>query len=282
MPTFDTPEPISATIDVVVAVVQVTATDRADTVAEVRPSDPGSDQDVRTAEETRVEFTDGRLLIKAPRQRKIGLFGKPGSIDVDLQLPSGSQLHAETSVGHIRGTGRLGDCRVKTSTGGIDLDSIGEADLRTPAGDIVVRSITGQATVTGSGELRLDRIKGSAVVKNLNGDSRIGTVAGNLRIHASNGDITVGVAGADVTASTANGNIRVGEVTGGVVSVKTAYGELEVGVPDGVAAYLDLHTSFGTMHNRLTASEAPASDDRSVEVRARTSYGDIIIRRPTP
>lgn len=280
MPTFDTPEPISVTIDVVVAVIQVTASERPDTVVEVRPSDPGSELDARTAEETHVKYAAGRLLVKAPRQRKLGLFGKAGSIDVDVHVPAGSGLHAETAVGHISATGRLGDCRVKTSAGRIELDGVAEADLRAPGGDVHVRSIAGPATVTASGELRLDRIDGDAVVKNLNGDSVLGTVAGHLRVNAANGDITVGVAGADVTASTANGNVRIGEVTRGVVSLKTAYGELEVGVPEGVAAYLDLHTAFGAMHNRLTTTDTPASDDRTVEVRARSSYGDIIVRRP--
>ena len=169
---------------------------------------------------------------------------------------------------------------MRTSTGAITLETTREAELRTPAGDIFVRSITGPADVTGSGALRLDRIDGDAVVKNQNGDTRIGLVTGALRAHASNGDITVGVAGGDVNASTANGNVRIGEVTTGAVSVKTAYGELEVGIPAGVAAYLDLHTAFGTMHNRLTSTDAPGSDDRTVEVRARSSYGDIIVRRP--
>ena len=31
---------------------------------------------------------------------------------------------------------------------------------------------------------------------------------------------------------------------------------------------------------RLDTASAPASGDRSVEIRARSSYGDIIIRRP--
>jgi hypothetical protein len=39
MPTFDTPEPIAVTIELVVSYVRITASDRTDTVVEVRPSD---------------------------------------------------------------------------------------------------------------------------------------------------------------------------------------------------------------------------------------------------
>ena len=81
MPTFDTPGPISAVIDLVVGDARITASDRDDTVVEIRPSDASHEQDVRVAEQTRVEYSAGRLLITAPRQRALSLFGRPGSIE---------------------------------------------------------------------------------------------------------------------------------------------------------------------------------------------------------
>jgi hypothetical protein len=280
MPVFDTPQPITATVDVVVGDVRVTASDRVDTVVEVRPSNPGADLDVRAAADTRVDFTDGRLLVKAPRQPVLGLFGKSGSVDVEVQLPTGSRLHGDASVASFRGAGRLGECRVKNSTGDILLESTGPLDASTPSGAVVVGSVSGQATVSGSGDIRIDEIRGDAVLKNLNGHSWIGSITGALKARAANGDIVVGHAGADVSASSANGDVRIGEVTAGVVSIKTANGELEVGVPAGTAAYLDLSTSFGNVQNRLETTAAPGQGERTVEVRARNSYGDIIIRRP--
>ncbi len=280
MPIFDTPEPISATVAVVVGDVRATATERPDTVVEVRPSNPAADRDVRAAAETRIEFSDGRLLVKAPDPRVLGLFGNSGSIDVEILLPAGSRLRGEASVAAFHGAGRLGETRIKNSAGDIHLESTGPLDVTTPSGAIIVRSVTGDATVNGSGEVRLDRIDGNAVVKNTNGDSRIGEITGDLKARAANGDITVGRAGADVTASSANGDVRIREVTAGIVSVKTANGELEIGIPAGTAAFLDLHTSYGNLHNRLDAATEPGQGERTVEVRARNSYGDIIVRRP--
>lgn len=98
MPTFDTPTPISATVDLVVGDVQLTATDRTDTHVEVRPSNAATEADVRAAEQTRVEYADGRLVVRSPRQRGFGLFGKPGSVDVTIGLPTGSHLHGDASV----------------------------------------------------------------------------------------------------------------------------------------------------------------------------------------
>ena len=62
MPVFDTPEPITADIDIV-GRVQVTASDRADTVVEVIPADPAAVASAQAAGQTTVEFYGGRLLV---------------------------------------------------------------------------------------------------------------------------------------------------------------------------------------------------------------------------
>ena len=60
MPVFDTPEPISVTIDLGLGDIRIAASDRADTVVDVRPTDESNEPDVRAAEQTRVEYTAGR------------------------------------------------------------------------------------------------------------------------------------------------------------------------------------------------------------------------------
>ena len=62
---------------------------------------------MRAAEQTRVEYADGQLLVKGPKQRGFGLFGKPGSIDVTVGLPAGSQILGDASRGG-RSTPRAG------------------------------------------------------------------------------------------------------------------------------------------------------------------------------
>ena len=56
-------------------------------------------------------------------------------------------------------------------------------------------------------------------------------------------------------------------------------GEIEVGIHAGTAARLDVHTAFGQIRNQMDAADGPGPSDQAVEVRARTSYGDILIRR---
>lgn len=282
MPTYDTPHPVTATVELVVGDLRIVAADRADTVVEVRPSDPGSDADVRAADQTRVEYADGLLLVKTPKQRGLGLFGKPGSVDVTVDLPARSKVQVDSGVGGVRSSGTLGACRVKSGAGDVQVDRVegGRLSLEIGAGRVDVDTVAGRADVsTGSGRLQVREIDGPAVVKNSNGDSWIGLVTGDLRINAANGDIAVDRAGGDVVASTANGGVTVGAVTRGTVSLKTGFGEIEVGIPAGTAAKLDVSTSFGRIRNQLESTDGPQETDETVDLRARSSYGDIVIRR---
>jgi putative adhesin len=281
MPTFDTPEPISVTVELGVGDLRIVASDRTDTQVEVRPSDAAKKADVAAAEQTRVEYDGGRLLIKAPRGwRQYTFRGGGESIDVRVELPAGSHLRGETGVAALRCSGRLGECRYKTGVGDIRLDQAGPVQLRTGVGDIIVERADGDAELTtGSGSLRIDRVGGAAVVKNSNGDIWIGEVAGDLRVNAGNGRISVDQASATVTARSANGDVRLGEVAHGTVLAQTALGKVEIGIRDGVAAWLDLNTRFGNVHNDLDAAERPESGEDAVEVRARTAFGDITIHR---
>jgi Putative adhesin len=284
MPTFDTPGPISVTVEVGVGDIGIVTGDRADTTVEVRPTDRAKQADVTHAEQTRVEYAGGRLLVKAPRGwRQYTFRGGGESVDVRIEMPAGSHLRGEAAVAALRCTGRLGECRFKTAVGEIQLDQAGPVELRTGGGDVSVERAAGDAAITtGSGTVRIGEIDGTAVVKNSNGDTWIGEVTGDLRVNAANGKITVDRALGAVEARTANGDVRLGEVVRGAVLARTAFGRVDVGVRAGVAAWLDLDTHGGSVYNGLDAAEGPDPGAEVVEVRARTGFGDIAVRRCQP
>lgn len=281
MTTFETPEPISVTVELAVGDIRIEASDRTDTVVEVRPSDSTKKSDVAAAHQTRVEYAGGRLLVKAPKSwKQYSPFGGGESIDVQIELPSGSQLRGDAAVATLHSTGRLGDCNFKTSVGDIRVGAAGGVQLKTSVGDITVDQAVGDAEVTtNSGAVRIDSIDGAAVVKNSNGETWIGDVTGDLRASSANGNIVVEHAHAAVVAKTANGNVRIDEVKRGAILVETARGRVEIGVADGVAAWLDLKTGFGRVENSLDDSPEPEANEDTVEVRARTAFGDITISR---
>ena len=68
----------------------------------------------------------------------------------------------------------------------------------------------------------------------------------------------------------------------GSVVLETQIGDVEVGIREGTAAWLDVSASAGRVRNALDATAAPDPSAETVEVRARTSVGEIVIRRPDP
>lgn len=282
MPTFSTPEPIAVDLELAAGEVRIVASDRTDTVVDVRPANPSSESDVRAAGETRVEHSAGGLRIRAPKQRGPGLFAKVGSVDVTIELPANSTMLAVGGMAVFRSVGRLGACRVKTGMGDVELDGVGALDLDTGYGSVDVQHVFGDADVrTGSGKVRLHRVEGAAVVKTGNGDARLGEIDGYVRVRSANGDIAVEHGRAAITAATANGDVRIGTTGRGPVSAVTACGRLEIGIPAGTAARLDVQTGGGRLHNHLDCVDSPEPTDLSIDVRARTGYGDVTIRRAT-
>lgn len=280
MPTFHTPDPIAVTIDLSIGAVLLTASERTDTVVEIRPSAPGNEADADAVAQTRVEYADGALLVRAPKPRVFGLFGTVGSIEIVIALPAGSRLSADAASATVRAAGPLGECRINSSAGGVSLDRTGRLDLSTGSGPVTVGRAVGTARIsTGSGQVRVEEIDGAATVKNSNGDIWVGTVTGDLQVRVANGNIAVDHAGAGVTAATANGDVVLGTVSRGAVSARTGFGHVEIGIRPGTAAWLDLHTQFGVVHNRLDTVDGPPATGDTVDVKARTSYGDIVIRR---
>ncbi|MFF2008269.1 DUF4097 domain-containing protein [Streptomyces sp. NPDC058195] len=295
MPSFETPEPVFATFDLEAGSARITAGKRTGTVVEVLPRNSSDDNDVRAAQQTQVTCSDGRLSVRTPKKRS--LFGKPGTIEVSVELPAGSGIRAASGMGDLVCEGRFGNVTLKTSLGDIRADETADADLRTDHGDIRLTLADGDAEIVGSGRIEIGTVTGAATVKNGNGATGIGEITGVLKTQAANGDISVGTAHSAVTAKSANGRIEVGvahagvdamtsngritigDVTRGRIDLRTSVGNLEVGIHEGTAAWLDLNAKYGTVRSSLGSFDGPADSDETAEVHARTSVGDIVIRR---
>ena len=124
MPTFDTPGPITVSVELGVGDIQIVAGERTDTVVAVTPSDAAKKSDVTAAAETRVDYAGGKLLIKASSKWRHWSPRAGGeSIDVRIELPAGSDIRGEAGVAALRTSGRLGDCRFKTGLGEIRVEA---------------------------------------------------------------------------------------------------------------------------------------------------------------
>lgn len=263
MPTFATPDPITATVEIVSGAVHVVATDRDDTVVSVSPRDPDRASDVRIAEGARVDFANGALTVSAGR-RFISL-GRGGAVIIDIELPSRSRLEVSSASADVHAVGGFGNFRFSTASGDVSVDSI--------AGNIKVDSASGGVAV--------ENLTGSAVISTASGDAKVGSLAGDIKFRAASGSLSVRHLDGDVNAQTASGDITVADAANGGVSVQTGSGDIEVGIPDGTAAQLDVRTHSGKVRNTLAPADGPADGDDTLTVHVRTGSGDIVVQRAT-
>ncbi|MFF0345543.1 DUF4097 domain-containing protein [Kribbella sp. NPDC004875] len=190
MSTFSTPAPISATIDIIFGNITVRAAERADTVVAIRPTDPAWDLDVKAAEQVVVEFTDGKLQVRHPKLRSI--FSKRyGSVEIEIDLPTGSDLQGYTAKGEYVVTGEAGACELKTANGDIRVDRVGTLRAKSATGNISVQAAVAEVHA-----------------RTANGDIRVGTFGtGTVDVYTATGEVTLGVPEGTATALDAHTSI---------------------------------------------------------------------------
>lgn len=285
MPSFETNQPIVLSIELTQGTVHLIASDRTDTVVAVNPSDRGRPADVAAAQQTVVDLANGNLAIRVPKRRgiagRLGL-GRSGSLYVTVELPEGSSLTAEAGFADFRCEGKLGDVDVRTGAGSVRLDQVGAIRVHSAAGRVTLEGSSSDTEIVTAGDITIGTVAGNADVKNHSGKTWISRVEGDVRVKSANGDITIQDAGRDVNAKTANGDIRIGQVTRGSATLETACGGLEIGIAEGTAAWVDANTSFGQIHNALSPADKPGESAETVQVRGRTSFGDVLITRSKP
>lgn len=264
MATFHTPDPIAARVEAAAGSVRLAASDRDDTVVQVRPHDESSAADVRAAEQTRVECHNGTLTVSAARRGFSQMRG--GAVDIDIALPSRSRLQAGVASADVRAEGEFADCQISSASGNLDVDDV-EGNLRAS---------------TASGSITVHAIAGEVSVATASGGATIGQVDGDLKFKAASGGLNVERLCGRVNARTASGSVTITTATQGEISACTSSGGVSVGVAEGTAARLDLVTAAGRVTNLLEPADGPAKGEDTLLIHARTASGDIDIDRAVP
>jgi DUF4097 and DUF4098 domain-containing protein YvlB len=217
---FATDALVATVVEIPAGRIRLIAADRTDATVEVLPADAGKGRDVKAAQQTRVAYADGVLRVEtAPADNR--LFGHTGSVEVTIQLPAGSPLHAKAASAELRGVGRLGAVTFDAAQGTVKLDEAAGAHLTLQAGDVQLGRLTGPAQVTTQ-----------------QGDIRItDAVRGALELSTQAGHITVD------TARTTNATLN----------AHTSYGRIHNALnnTDGPDAALTIHAT--TAHGDITA-----------------------------
>jgi len=194
---------------------------------------------------TRVKFDNGTLSIIVPDQPRLT---RDGSVDAVVELPEGSSCRINTASADVQCTGELGALDVRTASGDVSAERVsGPARVDTASGDVSV----GQA--------------GEANVETASGDVRIGWARGHAEVHTASGDVQIEAA------------------SGRRTDVKSASGDISVGVPPGIGVYLDLSSLSGTVSSELEpGEEAGEAGGTDMRLSCRTISGDVRVSRATP
>lgn len=281
MNTFDTPNPITALIDMSTrSNIWVVAEDRSDTTVEITPRSIRRGSEQRLAEQITADYSNGLLQIALKPLHFYTWFDFGAAVDVTVRMPSGSNINANSGMGNLRCEGDFDAAELRSGKGEVRIDRCTTLKSRTGHGDTYIGQVTGSVDVsTGNGTLRVGNLSGEGVVKTANGDVYVSEVSGRLRLKSAHGNLVVSQSSGEVELKSSHGNLRVEDALRGSVSLRTANGALAVGVREGTAAWLDLNSSSGRVRNELGEATGPGEARATVEVLARTSRGDITIRR---
>ncbi|HEX8496050.1 MAG TPA: DUF4097 family beta strand repeat-containing protein [Actinomycetales bacterium] len=280
MPTFPATAPVPVVVDLPVSSsLHVVASERDDVVVTVLPADPTKPGDVRAADDVRVERAHDAVTITGPRAWKQYVPFAGGSITVTVELPAGSHLRG--SAGTLFAEGPLGTVEVSVTAGDARIDDASRLNLRCAAGSVVLGRISGTTSVrVSAGSVRVAEIAGEGTIRSSAGSITVARLDGSLDASVTHGDLAVGTLRGTLHAKAASGGLRVDRLESGEVTLATSYGSIDVGVPEGTAAWLDVSSQHGSVRNQLRPTGGPVDGDDTARIHASTGYGDVVVRRP--
>jgi DUF4097 and DUF4098 domain-containing protein YvlB len=83
-----------------------------------------------------------------------------------------------------------------------------------------------------------------------------------------------------VSANSASGDQTIGSVSQGKVDLKTASGDIKIGIREGSTLWVDARSRSGEVRSELPVSDLPPEGDAPhVELRANSMSGDITVVR---
>ncbi len=276
--TFQTPSPVRLDVRLGSGEVRLETSDTAETMVTLEPL-RDNDASVAAVQEARVEQRDEEILVDV-RDRRRGFRG--ADVLVEIHCPEESSVRAKTGSADIEGRGRFGPVEVESGSGDVQFSDVsGDAEINAASGDVQLARIGGLARInTASGDVQLASVGGEARVNSASGDVQIREAGNRLEVNTASGDVLVGEALSSVNANSASGDQTIGSVSQGKVDLKSASGDLKIGIREGSTLWVDARSRSGEVRSELPVSDLPPEGDAPhVELRANTMSGDITVVR---
>jgi DUF4097 and DUF4098 domain-containing protein YvlB len=280
--TIETAGPVKLYVEIGRGRLEATAADTANSAADAA-SEPGQttiELSGPGAGETEVVQDGDQISIIGPRQRA-GFLGGDRAVQVEVTVPTGSQLIARTGSADqvVRGTWTM--VRSRTGSGDVEVAHVtGPTTVESGSGDTIVARAEGDVRVkSGSGDVHLAALAASAVVSTGSGDVSLGETGGTTVVKTGSGDVVVADSRADLSVSTGSGDAAVRLQHRGSVTTKSASGSVRIGVPGGIPVWTDVSTISGRLHSTLEGAGQPADGEDHIEIRVTSASGDISLEQ---
>lgn len=251
---FPTSEPPRLRFGIGAGRIDVETAEVAETTVEIEVI-RGNEDDIK------VEQHAGDILVEG--RKRFGLKSNQ-EFDIRVRAPHGADVDANLASAPFRAVGRLGKLELNTASGDVQVEDVDH--------DVKIHSA--------SGDVRLGSVCGRADVNTASGDIQIDAVEGGGTIRSASGDVVIGAAAEQVKLQTASGDMVIASIAEGSVDVKSASGDVRVGVKQGSRLHVDARSLSGdtTSEVELGAVEVAAGGPL-VEVKGTTMSGDIRILR---
>jgi DUF4097 and DUF4098 domain-containing protein YvlB len=275
---FQTPNPVRLDIRLGAGEVRLEASQTSETTVRLEPL-RDNETSVAAVEEARVEQRGDEILIDV-RDRRRGFRGS--DVLVEVHCPEDSSVRAKTGAADVEGHGRFGSADVETGSGDVQFGQLsGEAKVNAASGDVQVGSVGGEGRInTASGDVQIGSFAAAAKVNSASGDVMLREAGGPLEVNSASGDVMVREASSAVSVNTASGDQTIGSVRHGKVDLKSASGDLKIGIREGSTLWVDARSRSGEVTSELPVSDLPPEGDAPhVELRANTMSGDITVVR---
>jgi DUF4097 and DUF4098 domain-containing protein YvlB len=212
-----------------------------------------------TATSGRIEVTagaGGEVVVEQGQEHPMGgvLEVQGSHSGVRMRVPTGTDLIIGSHSGSVRLRGELGNVRITTRSGSLEIEACASLDARTVSGRVDVGTVAGDAHI-----------------KAANGRVTIAEVGGSLTVTSVSGKVEVEQAGGSVHATTVSGRVDVGLTGAADVRAESVSGRVKVALPHGVRPSVSLRSVSGKCEN-----EMPAGDD--CRVTCRSISGRITVR----
>lgn len=282
--TFQTPGSVQLDVRLGSGEIRLEAADVAETAVALEPL-RDNEASSTAVESARVELREraaGHEVFVEVRDRARGFgFFRGAEVLVEIRCPEGASVEAKSGSADVEGRGRFGPVEIETGSGDVEFGEVADAKITAASGDVEVGTVGGDGRLnTASGDIKAGSITGNGRLDTASGDILVREVGGTIEANSASGDVIVREARSSVSVSTASGDQLIGSVSQGSVNLRSASGDLKIGIREGSRLWVDARSRSGDVSSELPVSDVPPEGDAPlVELRASTMSGDIAITR---